>query len=128
MSITWKKLERPKTWKPTEAGEEIAGYYMGRTLKDGKFGQYTVILVMVPGSDGTSQAYSVTGTALISALDGSQVQQGAMLRVVFEGMKELGDGKNMKNFDVFVGVSLKAESTERADLIRYCESLGLDPS
>jgi hypothetical protein len=44
-----------------------------------------------------------SGSSLIRALDGNQVEVGALIRVVFNGMKQLSDDRQMKMFDVFVG-------------------------
>jgi len=101
--IRWKKLKSPKTWRPKNAGSELVGYYLGKTLKDGQWGQYYVVMVAVPGKDGFSAPYMASGSALIRALDGGQVEVGSFVRIVFGGMKDLGEDRYMKEFEVFVG-------------------------
>lgn len=101
--VKWHKLSHPKTWKPTEAGEEIVGYYLGQSVRDGQYSQYVVVLLAVPTGHGFTQPYVVSGTALISAIDAGQVEEGYLIRIVFGGMKDLGNGKNLKLFEVYVG-------------------------
>jgi len=99
-SVKWRKVKGPKVWRPTEPGEELVGYYGGRTTKDGSFGQYDVIMIHVPrqGSD------TVSGTQVIQRIDGARVTDGDPVRVTFQGRKEFGkdNAKSMKLFDVYV--------------------------
>ena len=43
----WKKVHAPKTWSPRTVGAELAGFYGGRTMRTGAYGQYEVVLVHV---------------------------------------------------------------------------------
>lgn len=99
-SILWNKLERPKNWKPEE-GQEIVGYYLGTSTRDGQYGQYKVVLIAVPKGDGFSKPVMISGCQVVQALDGSNVQQGAFIRISFVGMKDLGEGRSMKIMDVY---------------------------
>lgn len=101
--VTWHKLNFPKPWKPEEPGAELVGYYLGQTHYTGQFGQYRVVLLAVPTGQGYSQPYTISGTAILRAIDGGQVAQGQLLRVTFRGIKNLGDDRHLKQFDVFVG-------------------------
>jgi hypothetical protein len=102
--ITWRKLKRPKTWKPENSGEELVGYYLGQTIKDGRWGQYNVVMVAVPNTDGpTTTPYMASGSALIRAIDGGSVEVGMLVRIVYEGLKALDDDREMKLFEVYVG-------------------------
>ena len=101
--IKWHKLERPAPWKPTEPGTELVGYYLGQSLRDGQFGQYNVALLSVPSGDGYSRPFTISGTAVISKIDAGVVVIGQLLRVTFQGWKDLGKDRKYKQFDVYVG-------------------------
>ena len=80
-------------------GEELCGYYGGETVRGGLFGQYTVVIVHVPGG-GT---YSVSGVAAIDAVDSSGIQQGHPVRIIWQGWKHIPKtDRNMKQYEVFV--------------------------
>jgi hypothetical protein len=113
--IRWRKLQQPQFWRPSNAGEELAGYYLGRTLKDGAHGQYYVVLVAVPGEDGTTP-YMASGSALIRAIDGGQVEVGSFIKIEFHGWKALSGDRMMKLFDVFVGEGMITPDQARAYL------------
>lgn len=104
----WRKVTAPKTWRPTEVGEELVGYYGGRTMREGSFGQYEVVLVHVP----LGGSYMVTGTHLIQLMDASMAVVGHPIRIVWQGMKETAAGHNMKTYDVLVaeGETVPAEA------------------
>lgn len=93
----WKKVEVPKAWIPKEP-EELVGFYAGRTLKNGRYGPYDVVLVAVPDVG----MRMVTGTQLIQLVDASLVAYGQPIRIVFNGYIQLGDKKKMKSFDLFI--------------------------
>jgi hypothetical protein len=101
--VKWHKLSFPKPWKPDEDGEELIGYYLGQTTYDGQFGQYNVVMLAVPTGKGYSQPYTASGSALLRAIDGGQVERGQLVRVTFQGHKDLGDDRYMKRFDVYIG-------------------------
>jgi hypothetical protein len=104
MPIAWRKLEHPKPWRPSVPEEELVGHYLGQSVRQGSYGEYTVALIGVLDADGsTGMPYIVSGAALINAIDGGNVQVGALLRVVYGGLMELAGGRKMKMFEVFVG-------------------------
>lgn len=122
--IVWRKLERPKDWKPSEAGDELLGYYLGKTLRDGKWGQYEVAMLSVPGTS-NNQVWTVSGTQVIQAIEGGGAHKGALLRVVFGGWKDLepkeeGEPRRMKLFECFVGEGVITPEQVRV----YLESVG----
>jgi len=94
----WRKVEVPRSWRPKRSGASLVGFYAGRTTKHGAFGQYDVILVLVPG-DG---AYMVSGTKLIQLVDAAMIDTGHPIQIVYMGEKDLGDDKRMKEFEVHV--------------------------
>lgn len=100
--IRWRKLTRPRAWTPEEPGEQLVGYYLGQTVRTGKFGEYTVALFGVPSEDEFTTPMYVSGTTVISALDGGSVAPGAFVRVTFQGVKDLKGGRTVKLFDVHV--------------------------
>lgn len=104
MPVTWTKLRRPKPWKPTEIDDEIAGHFLGTSVREGLYGEYTVALIAVQdASKQFSYPMSVSGVGVISALHGACVVQGALIRIVYRGLKDLEGGRKMKCFDAFVG-------------------------
>ena len=44
----WKRVEAPKRWYPKEVGQELVGFYSGKTVRNGTFGQYEVVLISFP--------------------------------------------------------------------------------
>ena len=94
----WRKVAAPKTWRPEEAGQELVGYYGGRTLREGKYGQYEVILVHVP----LEGSYTLSGTHLIQLVDASMIVLGHPIRIVWRGLVETTAGHQMKTFEVMV--------------------------
>lgn len=103
-----RKVVAPTTWDPAEVGEELCGFYGGRTLRDGKFGQYEVVIVHIP----MGASLTVSGTKLITLLDASLIKPGHPIRIVWKGLKDLGGGKSMKDFEVLVaqGEAVPADS------------------
>lgn len=98
--IRWHKLERPRDWRPN-AGEDLAGYYIGKTMRNGPYGQYEVVLIAVPVDDGMSRPLMVSGVQILQAIDGSGIQPGKFIRVVFGGYEDITGGRQRKRFDVY---------------------------
>lgn len=94
----WKKVEVPRVWHPRKVGQVLVGFYAGRTTRNGAFGQYDVVLVLVPG-DG---AYMVSGVKLMQLLDAAMIDTGHPIQIVYNGDKDLGDKKSMKLFELLV--------------------------
>lgn len=94
----WRKVKGPRAWRPKEVGEELVGYYSGRTLRDGKFGQYELVMVHVPRQG----QFMVSGIKVIQLIDSARVHHNDLIRIVWGGYKELGDDKKMKVFEVYV--------------------------
>lgn len=92
----WKKVRAPQTWRPKEDGEELVGFYGGKTLKNGKFGQYEVVIVHVP----TRGSYLVSGTSIIQLIDGACVRPGHPICIVWGGVKALTGDRTMKQFEL----------------------------
>lgn len=107
----WERVKAPKVWRPT-ADEEIVGFYGGRTLRSGEFGQYEVALVHVPQRG----SLLVSGTVLIALLDSGQIVVGQPVRIVYRGMVPIGEDKSYKSFELYRtdGGALQPE-----DLPRY---------
>lgn len=94
----WKQIKAPKTWRPKPGGE-IIGTYLGRTKRDGSYGQYEVAVIE------TKSGYVVaSGTRLIQLLDVGGIQPGAEIKIVFHGYAEPTPGHDygMKLFDLYV--------------------------
>lgn len=96
--VKWRKINAPSTWRPQD-GEELIGYYVGRTKRDGSFGPYEVVLVAVPYK-GT---YMVSGTKLIQLMDSGMLVRGDAVRIKFLGNKDIGEERTMKDFELYVG-------------------------
>lgn len=97
-TMKWRKINAPSTWRPAE-GEELVGYYAGRTKREGSFGQYEVVVVLVPYKG----AFMLSGTQLLQLMDAGMVRRGDAVRVVYKGLKQLDDEREMKMFELFVG-------------------------
>ena len=63
--FNWKQVEAPGLWRPDDIGEELIGYYGGRTLRTGPHGQYEVVIVHVPQQG----AFMLSGTMIIQLID-----------------------------------------------------------
>ena len=103
----WREVTAPRTWRPEEIGEELVGYYGGRTLREGQYGQYEVIIVHAPG-DG---AYMLTGVRVVQLMDASMASVGDPVRIIWGGLKETGAGHHMKLYSVMVaeGEAIEAD-------------------
>jgi len=106
--MKWRKVSAPKPWNPKENGAELIGYYAGRTKRDGKFGQYEVMTVIVPYKG----MLLVSGTVLIQLADAAMLSRGDAVRIVFVERKQLDDERQMKVFELYVG---EAEALSDAD-------------
>lgn len=96
--VKWKEVEAPSTWRPRK-GEELVGYFMGKTMKNGKFGEYSVITVLVPYKG----AVMISGTKIIQLVDTSLIRQGEPIKVVYCGQIDIGGDKKMKTFKMYMG-------------------------
>lgn len=94
----WNRIHAPRSWQPQAPGEELVGYYGGRTLRNGSFGQYEVALVHVPRG-GTRM---VSGVAIIQLLDSAFIDKGHPIRIVYKGTQPTTAGHDMKLFDLLV--------------------------
>lgn len=104
----WEKVHAPKTWRPKYNGEELVGFYGGRTTKKGPFGQYDVIIVHVPARG----AFMVSGTMALQLVDASMIEVGAPMRLVWRGYVAIAEERKMKSFELFVvaGETVRAEA------------------
>ena len=103
-NVKWRKVSAPSSWHPKD-GEELTGYYAGRTKRDGSFGPYEVVLVLVPYK-GT---FMVSGTKIMQLVDAAMIGRGDAVRIVYLGPKDIGEGRSMKNFELYVGEADAAE-------------------
>lgn len=99
----WKKVERPITWRPKTEGEELIGFFGGKTIREGKFGQYEVVLVHVPHTG----SFMISGVVVAQLFDAAGVGVGWPVRVVWRDYEDLGEDaegkkKRMKKYEVFI--------------------------
>lgn len=96
----WEKVLVPRVWRP-KPGDEILGFYGGRTLRNGQFGQYEVVIIVVPHKG----AFTASGTGLINLIDAAQVAIGHPIHIRYLN-KELieSTGKHFKVYELFVAV------------------------
>lgn len=99
-TMKWREVSAPKLWRPKD-GEELIGYYAGRTTRDGQHGQYEVVTVLVPYKG----AFMVSGTMLIQLADAAMLSRGDAVRIVFVERQAIDDERHMKVFKLFVGES-----------------------
>lgn len=98
MRAEWYEIELPRPWRPRVIGEELIGYYGGRTLRNGSYGQYEVILVTVPKMG----CYTISGTDIIQRVDVARLQEGDPIKVIWGGRKDLGDDRYKKLYELYV--------------------------
>jgi hypothetical protein len=96
--VKWKEVEAPSTWRPRK-GDELVGWFMGRTKKNGKFGEYTVITVLVPYKG----AVMVSGAKIIQLADTSMIRAGEPIKIVYLGKIDIGEDRQMKTFKMYQG-------------------------
>jgi hypothetical protein len=94
----WKRITAPRSWRPKEAGEELIGYYGGRTVRNGSWGQYDVVLVHVP----VRGTMMISGVMVVQPFDAAMIDIGHPVRIVWNGMQDVGEDRRMKSFSVFV--------------------------
>lgn len=94
----WKRVEAPKRWYPKEVGQELVGFYSGKTVRNGTFGQYEVVLISVPARG----VFMLSGVQIVQLVDASAAEIGWPLRVVWQGSKKLDGDRTMKCFELFV--------------------------
>ena len=115
---TWRKVERPKPWRPKIVGEVLLGFYGGKSVRTGMYGEYTTVIVHVPGLPPAAGSFTLSGIQVVQAFDVADLKIGWPVRVVWTGLEDLGEiveetevagvkskktkKKQMKRFDVFV--------------------------
>lgn len=121
----WKRIEAPKTWRPKHNGEELVGYYAGKSVRNGQFGQYEIVMVTVPRRG----VFMISGTRIVQLADASGVQYGWPVRVVWQGLADLpplavGErARTMKQFEFFVAEG-DPVSPEDMPLVKLDEGRG----
>jgi hypothetical protein len=89
VDIEWHKVRAPRTWRP-KPGEQLIGYYYGKSTRLGHHGQYEVVQMAVPGQG----MWLVSGTTILQLVNSACLQTGDPMKVVFLGEKALeGDKK-----------------------------------
>lgn len=91
---SWKKVTPTPYWDP-EPGETITGRFVGIFEREGVHGVYRVVSLSTEHGD-----IRITGTALISALEG--VTENETLQITYRGTIGTTSGHRVKQFDVFV--------------------------
>jgi len=94
----WKKVQAPRTWTPKEIGDELVGFYHGQSVRNGSFGQYTIVIVHVP----LEGAFMVSGVKVVQLVDSALIKPGWPIRIKWNGYKKLAADREMKDFDVLV--------------------------
>jgi hypothetical protein len=95
----WKAVQIPRTWVPRLAGEEIIGFYGGKTVRRGEHGQYDVVIVHVP----VRGALTISGVRIVQLFDAAGVSTGSPVRVIYQGTVDLATpGRVMKQFELLV--------------------------
>ena len=94
----WRKVQAPRSWRPRDPGEELFGYYGGRTLRNGTYGQYEVVVVHAP----RSHTYTISGVKVAQLFDASLISKGHPVRVIFKGEEQLSNGHTMRQFELLV--------------------------
>lgn len=98
LDADWVQVDIPRPWRPKYTGEELVGFYGGRTIRHGMYGEYTVILIHIPKLG----AVTLSGTDIVQRVDAAMLEEGEPVRIVWCGYKELGDEKRKKIYDLWV--------------------------
>ena len=72
--------------------------YAGRTMRKGAWGQYEVVLVLVPSKG----AYMVSGCQVIQLMDAAMIEVGHPVRITYNGIQETSEERRMKLFELHV--------------------------
>jgi len=112
-NVTWREVKAPTSWRPKK-GEELVGWYMGRTKKNGQWGQYEVLTVLVPYKG----VVMISGVMVIQLADAAMFTPGDAIRIVYEGQKELDEERSMKMFKLFVGEGVALPINEIPERLR----------
>jgi hypothetical protein len=94
----WQRIVAPRSWRPREIGEQLVGFYGGKTTRRGTYGSYEAAIVHVPGEG----AYLVSGVVVINLLDTALVAEGSPIRIVWGGSKPLSGERTCKQFELYV--------------------------
>jgi hypothetical protein len=109
VDIEWHKVRAPRTWRP-KPGEQLIGYYYGKSTRLGHHGQYEVVQMAVPGQG----MWLVSGTTILQLVNSACLQTGDPMKVVFLGEKALEGDKKLKLFELFVSTPQKDPETPQA--------------
>lgn len=93
----WKKVEAPKPWKPRVPGEELLGFYAGQSKRQGQFGEYTVVMIAVPGEG----LRMVSGARIVQLVDAAALTPGEPVRIVWHGNLPLKGDRTYNSYDLF---------------------------
>jgi hypothetical protein len=96
--VKWKEVEAPTSWRPRK-GDELIGWYAGKTVKNGRYGEYTVITVLVPYQG----AVMVSGSKIIQLADTAMIRPGEPIKIVYCGKIDIGEDRKMKTFKMYMG-------------------------
>lgn len=95
----WVKVRAPQPWQPA-AGEELGGYYCGRTIRTGSFGQYEVVLIAVPRVG----MFTASGSELIRLIDSALLTRGHPVRILFKGLEQskTNAARTVRHFELLI--------------------------
>jgi hypothetical protein len=99
----WKKVVTPKMWHPKKADEELVGFFGGKSVRNGRYGQYEVVIIHIPRRG----SLMISGVRIVNLVDASGIDTGWPIRIVWLGEKEIAPGEDgkprrMKDFDVYI--------------------------
>ncbi len=94
-SAKWKKVKGPTTWRP-EINDELVGCFGGRSLRNGSFGPYEIVILHTD-----DRTYTVSGTVLLQLVESANPQLGDLLRVVYKGTKPTALQHDIKIFELY---------------------------
>lgn len=110
----WRKVEAPKPWRPG-VGDEVVGYYLSTSQRNGEHGRFTAVYVAVPG-DGVRY---ITGVRIVDLIAASMVARGEPVRIIFDGLETTGSGRQMKTFSLYVSYAERADETDLPQVREY---------
>ena len=114
---TWRKVERPKPWRPKLIGEVLLGFYGGKSVRTGTFGEYTVVIVHVPSLG----SFTLSGVQVIQKFDVADLKIGWPVRVVWQGYEDLGE---VVEETEMAGVKIEEDQEEADEAVRRLRGRG----
>jgi len=96
--VQWRRVEAPHIWRPMREGETLVGRFVGRRMRAGVYGPYSIVLIQTDKATTT-----VSGTVVNSLFDAAGIDEGTIVRIVYLGDRMSSpSGRTYRAFELFV--------------------------